>query len=80
MSTKGREEKELGQLITRLSLLKVLVDSKKKLTPEELFKEAGFNEDTIEEFYEELRAEINSRKIRELRPNDADIYLEAIIP
>jgi hypothetical protein len=80
MATKRRGEKDLGQPITRLSLLKVLEDSKKKLTPEELFKEAGFNEDTIEDFYEELRIGINSRKIRELRPNDADIYLEAIIP
>ena len=79
MATKRRGEKDLGQSIARLFLLKVLIDSRKKLTPEELFKEAGFNEDTIEDFYEELRIGINSRKIRELRPNDADIYLEAMI-
>ena len=41
--------------------------------------QAGFSEDTIEDFYEELRIGINSRKIRELRPNDIDIYLEAIV-
>jgi hypothetical protein len=61
-------------------LVWVLIAAEGKLTPEELFKKSGHNEESVEEFYEELKAGINSGEIRELRPNDTDVFLEAIKP
>ncbi len=60
-----------------------------RLTPEELFRRAGFNEECVDEFYEELRRElqvekdgvvIKSGRIQEERPNMAYIYLSEVIP
>ena len=61
----------------RRQLISVLVESKKRLTPDELLRQAGFDEDSIEDFYEELRAEIAAGRIEERRPNNMEVYLEA---
>ena len=50
----------------------------KKVTPEQLFKMAGFSERSIDDFYEELRAAVKAGQIRESRPKKTEIYLEAI--
>ena len=62
----------------RRQLISVLAESKRGLTPGELFRQAGYDEDSIEDFYEELRAGITAGKISEKRPNEADVYLEAV--
>ena len=61
----------------RHQLIAVLADGKKKMTPGDLFNRAGFNEDSVEDFYEELRAGIAAGQIAENRPNDTEVYLEA---
>lgn len=65
----------------RRPLLDVLLEAKRPLAPEDLFSEAGFDIDNIEEaiddFYRELGDEIESKRIKEVRPNNADVYLEA---
>jgi type I restriction enzyme S subunit len=63
----------------RRSLVSVLAESKSKLTPDELFREAGFDENSTDEFYEELRAAVVAGRISEKRPNNADVYLEAVV-
>lgn len=62
----------------RRGLHQVLLDASRQLTPETLFSTAGFTPEAIEEFYEELRNEVDSGRIRELRPNDTDVSLEAV--
>ncbi len=62
----------------RLSLHQVLVEAKKPLVPDDLFKRAGLQVDAVEEFFEELRKEIASKRIREIRPDDTQVYLEAV--
>jgi type I restriction enzyme, S subunit len=61
----------------RRQLISVLTETKKRLTPDELLRQAGFDEDSIEDFYEELRAGIAGGKIVEKRPNTTEVYLEA---
>lgn len=48
------------------------------LTPEELFSKAGFTLETIDEFYQELRSEIDpsNPRVEQIRPNSKDVYLK----
>ncbi len=60
-------------------LLEVLLKAKeKKLTPDQLFKKAGFDEGSIDDFYEVLRAAVQAGQIKESRPKKTEIYLEAV--
>jgi hypothetical protein len=52
------------------------VEEKAQITPEDLFNRAGFNVDTIEDFYRELRKEIADKRIQEIRPNKVQVYLK----
>ena len=62
----------------RRSLDDVLRERAKTLTPTELFDLAGFDESSIDLFYEELRSLVQDGKIRENRPNRKDSTLEAL--
>ena len=62
----------------RRSLDDVLREQAKTLTPNELFDLAGFDESSIDLFYEELRRLMQNGKIRENRPNRKDSTLEAL--
>ena len=64
----------------RRPLREVLTEAARQLTPEQLFAEAGFTAEYIEAFYEELRAGVEDAQIREVRPNDTEVYLEAATP
>lgn len=59
-------------------ILEVLSEAKGKLKPEELFQKANFTEEFVDDFYEELREAVQAEQIKELRPNETEIYLEAI--
>jgi type I restriction enzyme, S subunit len=61
----------------RRQLIAVLADARKRMTPDDLFAQAGFDENSVEDFYEELRAAIAAGKIAEKRPSDTEVYLEA---
>ncbi len=61
----------------RRPLDEVLREQGKPLTPDRLFELAGFDEDSVDGFYEQLRKLVQERKIREDRPNKTDVYLEA---
>jgi hypothetical protein len=50
------------------------------MAPEQLLAEAGYDDDAIEEFYLALREEIAQGRIREDRPSDKDVMLEAVKP
>jgi Restriction endonuclease S subunits len=82
-----KEKKKMTEETKRRSLFETLQTAGKRLTPEELFKRAGFNEESVDEFYEELRQEIQIEadghvvkhgRIKEERPNQAYIYLSEV--
>ncbi len=56
----------------------VLREQGKPLTPERLFDLAGFDEGSVDSFYEQLRKLIQDGKVRENRPNQKDVTLEAL--
>ena len=56
----------------------VLREQAKTLTPNELFDLAGFDESSIDLFYEELRRLMQDGKIQENRPNRKDSTLEVL--
>lgn len=59
-----------------MPLPRVLNESKKMLTPEELLEKAGYTIETIDEFYEALKNEIDGAKtIEEVRPDNIQIFL-----
>ncbi len=62
----------------RRSLDDVLREQATTLTPNELFELAGFDEGTIDLFYEELRMLMRKGTIRENRPNKKDSTLEVL--
>jgi type I restriction enzyme S subunit len=62
----------------RLSLYEVLSDAGTQLAPEELFKKANFDEETVDEFYQELREDVNKLRIIENRPNEVEVYLKVV--
>ena len=62
----------------RRPLAEVLREQGKPLSPERLFDLAGFDEQTVDEFYEQLRGLIKDGTIRERRRNEKDVTLEAV--
>lgn len=60
-------------------VIAVLRKSGKALTPEEVFSAAGFDEASVDIFYEQLRESIASKLVREIR-KDKTIWLEVITP
>jgi type I restriction enzyme S subunit len=65
---------------TRSPLREALSNANRRLRPEELFAEAGFDRDdmteAIDSFYKELAQEIKEKHIKETRPNRSDVYLQ----
>jgi type I restriction enzyme, S subunit len=59
-------------------LVEVLTTKGKPMPPEQLLTEAGYDDDTIEDFYLVLREEIASGRIRENRLTESDVMLEAV--
>lgn len=62
----------------RRPLDEVLQEQGKPVTPERLFDLAGFNEGSVDLFYEQLRQLVRDGKIRETRPSQKEVYLEAV--
>ena len=48
-----------------------------RLTPEELFSAAGFNWESVDEFYSELREQIGDTITQE-RPNETDVFIVSL--
>jgi type I restriction enzyme, S subunit len=69
----GRQAAEI-----RRPLAEVLREQGKPLSPERLFALAGFDEDTVDDFYEQLRGLIKDGTIRERRRDEKDVTLEAL--
>ncbi|MDQ3685630.1 MAG: restriction endonuclease subunit S [Acidobacteriota bacterium] len=61
----------------RRPLRETVAESKGRLTPEQLFTEAGFTPEVVEDFYEELRREIKAGHIEQVRPDNTKVYLIA---
>ncbi len=59
------------------SILEIISDSKKGISPEELLKASKYSIDTIEEFYEELALLEKEGKVEEHRPNNIASLLKA---
>jgi hypothetical protein len=76
--SKPARRKETTMPRIRLSLNEVLAEAKTQLMPHELFYKAGFSKENIDEFYQELRDEINRLRIMEIRPNEVDVYLKVV--
>lgn len=62
------------------SLVEHLRASSSSMAPERLFEIACFDEQSVDDFYGELREAIASGLIVEVRPNDTDVTLEAKSP
>ena len=74
-------EKKSSRLVSqRRPLAEVLIDKGQAMAPEQLLAEAGYDDASIEEFYLALREEIAQGRIRENRPSESDVMLEAIKP
>ncbi|MFH1950593.1 MAG: restriction endonuclease subunit S [Pseudomonadota bacterium] len=58
-------------------ILVVLREASRAMTPEEVFAAGGFEEDSVDAFYKQLRKAVVSKRVRELREGDL-IQLEAI--
>jgi type I restriction enzyme S subunit len=62
----------------RKPLMTVLKRVKQGISAEQLFQESGFDDECVEEFYRELRVEIDAGRIVEERPNKTDVVLKAV--
>jgi type I restriction enzyme S subunit len=63
------------KLEKRFNLVEVLKESKQRMKPETLLKKSGYNHETIEEFYRELKNFVENNEIFEERPNNSDVFL-----
>src|SRR5437773_5706755 len=59
-------------------LVEVLTTKGKPMFPQQLLTEAGYDDDSIEDFYWALREEIAKGRIRENRLTESDVMLEAV--
>ena len=78
MAKTKRATSKRGKQVERQPLLEVLNSAAGHLTPEQLFNQSGYTPEDIEEFYEELKRAVLSQRIKQDRPNDADVYLRAV--
>ena len=65
--------KEAKKVIKVEGLYDILLSSKKPLTPKQLWQLSNLD---IEEFYAQLKVEVEKGRVIESRPNDSDVYLE----
>jgi type I restriction enzyme S subunit len=75
---KRSKRRDYSMSKTRSGLYEILMEAKTQLSPHELFNKAGFHKETIDEFYQELREEVNQMRIIEIRPNKTDVYLKVV--
>jgi type I restriction enzyme S subunit len=61
----------------RRPLFEVLRDAGDWITPEKLFVESRHDDDSIDDFYEELKKGVESNLILEKRPNNSEVFLKA---
>ena len=73
-------KKSSGTVSQRRPLVDVLTAKGQPMAPEELLKETGYDNDSIEDFYAALREEIDKGRIREDRLSESDVILEAVTP
>jgi type I restriction enzyme S subunit len=64
-------------MATRESLYTILRQAKLKLTPEDLFRKSGFDDETVEEFFDELKQEVGKGRIKEQKTTKG-IWLKAV--
>lgn len=85
--SKGKKKKEtitikVNAVVTKkkipIPLYDVLEANKRQMGAEELFQKANFDQNTVEQFYSELRDEIRKGRMKEIRPNDTDVFLELV--
>ncbi len=74
---KRREVKMKPQEMKQKDVVAVLRESTRAITPEEVFAACGFDEQSIDAFYERLRDAVIAKQIRELRKGDS-VTLEAV--
>jgi type I restriction enzyme, S subunit len=60
----------------RQSLIDALIRTRDKLSPEELFKQCGFDDETVDEFFDELKREMGEGRIQQHKTRDG-IWLKA---
>ena len=75
---KNMARRSTGRQTTRKRrpLDEVLREQGEPLATEELFSLGGFDQDSVDEFYEELGKLVEAGTIRENRPNSSDVTLE----
>ncbi len=78
MAKTKRGQSKRSQPAERKPLLEILNSAADHLTPEQLFNQAGYTPENIEEFYEELKGKVLAQKIEQERPNDTEVYLRAV--
>ncbi len=71
------EKKSSGLASQRRPLAEVLAAKGQPMPPEQLLTEAGYDDGSIEDFYLELREEMKKGRIREDRPSEGNVMLEA---
>jgi hypothetical protein len=68
----------------KANLYTTLVEAKRPLPPDDLFRRAGLKTDeqpeSVEVFYEELDADVENALVAETRPDYGDVLLEALEP
>jgi type I restriction enzyme S subunit len=76
--SRGRkaEETTMSEARTPRPIVEVLRERKIPVSPEQLFKAAGYTVDTIDEFYADLKSGIDGGHILETRSADNTIFLQ----
>lgn len=62
--------------LAEIKPLHIALNDEKKLTPTQLFDKSGYTQETVDDFYAELKKQITEGRIRQTRPNKKDVYLE----
>jgi type I restriction enzyme S subunit len=60
----------------RQSLYSILINTNTELSPEELFGQAGFDDESVEDFFNELKTEVNAGRIQEHKTREG-VWLKA---
>jgi type I restriction enzyme S subunit len=63
---------------SKKNLVDTLRASSKPLSPEDLFSKAGYDRESIDDFYAALKQEIRAGRVRETRPDNKTVKIQAV--
>lgn len=70
------QDADATEATPRTSFYDILAKAKAQISPEDLFKKSGFDDETVDEFFDELKREVGEGRVKEQKTGTS-VWLKA---